>query len=91
MSAKSRLPRDAWHALSLNRAKAHVQPVRGLPPGTPRARSPMTPRCPPSGRTTGLCGRDLGACVRAGGRREVPGTPCSGPTGVQPESLVGRG
>ncbi|MET8947552.1 MerR family DNA-binding transcriptional regulator [Streptomyces sp. NPDC004542] len=30
-----------------------------------------------------------GSPVRAGGRRGVPGTPCSGPTDVRPGSLVG--
>ncbi|MCJ0873133.1 hypothetical protein [Streptomyces sp. AP-93] len=39
LSSHSRLPRGAWHALSPHRGKAHVRPVRGLPPGTPRART----------------------------------------------------
>ncbi|CAM5609050.1 hypothetical protein SGLAM104S_04869 [Streptomyces glaucescens] len=38
-SSNSRLPRDARHVLSPHRTKARVRPVRGLPPGAPRART----------------------------------------------------
>ncbi|KDN88060.1 hypothetical protein KCH_01370 [Kitasatospora cheerisanensis KCTC 2395] len=38
-SSNPRLPHDARHALSPHRAKDQVHPVRGLPPGTPRART----------------------------------------------------
>ncbi|MPY54378.1 hypothetical protein FPZ41_39810 [Streptomyces sp. K1PN6] len=39
LSSHSRLPRDARHALPPHRAQAQVRPVRGLPPGTPGART----------------------------------------------------
>ncbi|MBP5863030.1 hypothetical protein F3K20_19210 [Streptomyces scabiei] len=50
MSAKSRLPRDAWHALSPHRAQTQVRPVRGPTPGTPRARTRRRRARPPGGR-----------------------------------------
>ncbi|MFF9286527.1 tetratricopeptide repeat protein [Streptomyces griseosporeus] len=50
VSAKSRLPPDARHALSPHRPVTRVQPVRGRPSGTPRARTGRRPARPPGGR-----------------------------------------